>query len=253
MTLWKAAILRSQPRDLGLTSSTAYLLLPHKTNPRPSLNPPSHCKIRTASKVSAVESALYSLPKSSDSGDNGWTDENMAELEKELGLALGEQQVKSSSASIPTSSSPRSAETLQDEIQSRERSETTVSRPEKLRDVSRHGTAQGLEEWEQRETEVAVKGGGVTIQQQEELTAQKEELRQPAVGEGNQQDLVEVVDADDPKNKKATEALPATQPEIDEYRFRLRGIRTQPLARRRQGQPNTESCKGNIQTGQILR
>jgi hypothetical protein len=37
-----------------------------------------------------VESALHSLPKSSDSGDNGWTDNSMAELEKELGLALKE-------------------------------------------------------------------------------------------------------------------------------------------------------------------
>jgi hypothetical protein len=46
----------------------------------------------------SVESALYSLPKSFDSGDNGLTDENMAELEKELGLALGEQQMESSSA-----------------------------------------------------------------------------------------------------------------------------------------------------------
>lgn len=32
---------------------------------------------------------LHLLPKSSDSGDDGWIDENMAELEKELGLALG--------------------------------------------------------------------------------------------------------------------------------------------------------------------
>ena len=52
---------------------------------------------------------------------------------------------------------------------------------------------------------------------------------------GDQQDLIEVVDADDTKDKEATEALPATQPEIpeiDEHRFRLRGIRTQPPAGR---------------------
>ncbi|KUJ07405.1 uncharacterized protein LY89DRAFT_678007 [Mollisia scopiformis] len=55
----------------------------------------------------SVESALHSLPKSSDSSDDGWTDENMAELEKELGLALGEQQVESSSARTPISPSPR--------------------------------------------------------------------------------------------------------------------------------------------------
>jgi hypothetical protein len=79
-----------------------------------------------------VESVLYSFPKSSDSGDNGWTDENMAELEIELGLALGEQLVKSLSVGIPTSPSPRSAEASQDEIQNRECSETTGSRPEEL-------------------------------------------------------------------------------------------------------------------------
>ena len=130
----------------------------------------------------------------------------MAELEKELGLAL-EEQVKSSSASAPTSPSPRSVEAPQDEIQSRERSEATGSRPEELQEVSRHGTAQGLEEWEHRESEVVMV---------------VEELGQPAVGD--QQDLVEV--------EEATEALPATQPEIpkiDEHRFRLRGVRVRQL------------------------
>ena len=76
------------------------------------------------------------------------------------------------------------------------------------------------------------------MQQQEELAAQEEEFGQPAVGKGDQQDLVEVVDADDPKDKEVTEALPATQPEIpeiNEHRFRLRGIRTQPLAGRQTG------------------
>jgi len=38
-------MLRRQPWDLGLTSSRACLLLPHK---------PNHCKIRPTSKVSAV-------------------------------------------------------------------------------------------------------------------------------------------------------------------------------------------------------
>jgi hypothetical protein len=68
--------------------------------------------------------------------------------------------------------------------------------------------------------------GGVAMQQQEELAAQKEQHGQPAVG--NQQDLVEVGDAGDPEDKEATGALPATQPKIpdtDEHRFRLRGIR----------------------------
>jgi hypothetical protein len=162
----------------------------------------------------------------------------MAELEKELRLALGEQQVESLSAGTPTSLSPCSAEAPQDKIQSRERSETTGSRPEELRDACRRGTpAQGLE-WKQRESEVVVVDGeGVAMQQQQqELAAQKEELGKPAVGEGHQQDLVEVVDADDPEDKEATEALPAAQPKIpDEHRFRLRGIRTQPLAGRQTG------------------
>jgi hypothetical protein len=54
MTLRRAAILRSQLRDLGLLSRTACLLLPYKPNPRPSPNHSSHCKIRPISKVSAV-------------------------------------------------------------------------------------------------------------------------------------------------------------------------------------------------------
>jgi hypothetical protein len=149
-------------------------------------------------------------------------------------LALEEQQVESSSAGTLTSLSPRSVETPQDETQSRERTETTGSRPEELQDTSRHSTAQGLEEWEQQETEVVVEGGAVAMQQQEELAAQKEELGHPVVG--NQQDLVEVVDADDPEDKEATEALLAAQPKIpDEHRFRLRRIRTQPLAGRQTG------------------
>jgi hypothetical protein len=42
-------------------------------------------------RSTSVESAFHFLPKPSDSGDNGWTDESMAELEKELGLALEEE------------------------------------------------------------------------------------------------------------------------------------------------------------------
>jgi hypothetical protein len=180
-----------------------------------------------------VESAFHFLPKPSDSSDDGWTDESMAELEKELGLALEEEQVKSPFAGAPTSS-PRSVEAPQDKIQSRERSETTGSILEELRDASRRGSpAQDLEWWEQRETQVVVEGGAVAMQQQEELAVQKEELRQPAVGD--QQDLVEVNDVDDPEDKEATEALPAAQPkspEMDERRFRLRGVRARQLAGR---------------------
>jgi hypothetical protein len=44
---------------------------------------------------------------------------------------------------------------------------------------------------------VVVEGGAVAMQQQEELAVQKEELGQPAVGD--QQNLVEVDDVDDPE------------------------------------------------------
>jgi hypothetical protein len=60
----------------------------------------------------------------------------MAELEKELGLALEKQQVKLSLAGTPTFLSPCSVEAPQDKIQSRERSETTGDRQEELRDAS---------------------------------------------------------------------------------------------------------------------
>jgi hypothetical protein len=56
-----------------------------------------------------MESAPYSFPKLPYSGDDGWTDDSMAELDKELGLALIEQE-NSSSASVPSSPRPRSVE-----------------------------------------------------------------------------------------------------------------------------------------------
>ncbi|KAH6667260.1 hypothetical protein B0J14DRAFT_659238 [Halenospora varia] len=136
-------------------------------------------------------------------------------------------------AYLPKSSLGRGT---QDEIQSQERSETTGSRPEELRDACRCGTpAQGLE-WEQRETRVAIESlgwrelgeealmeevGGVEIRQQGELAGW------PAVGD--QQNKSEVDNTDDSMDKEATKALPATQLEIDKHRIRLRGIRTQQL------------------------
>ena len=99
-----------------------------------------------------MESAPNSLPHS----DNGWTEESIVELEEGVSLALAEQ-VNSSSASAPSSPRTRSVEAPQGEIMCRERTETTGSKPEELQDTSRHGTpAQGLEEWEQRETQVVV-------------------------------------------------------------------------------------------------
>jgi hypothetical protein len=187
----------------------------------------------------SVESAPHSLPKPSDNGDGGWTEDRMAELEREVRLALVDQ-VQSTSARAPNSPRPCSVEASQDRIQSRECTETTGSRPETPRDASRPGTpAQGHEDWEQRETrvvetpgkseprgeELVVEAGGVAMQQ-EELEGQKEEL----VAVGDQQDLVVINDTDDPKDKEATEALPAAQLEIDKHRFRLRGIRARQLA-----------------------
>tara|TARA_R110002060_G_scaffold49660_6_gene60595 strand:- start:479 stop:739 length:261 start_codon:yes stop_codon:yes gene_type:complete len=49
----------------------------------------------------------------------------------------------------------------------------------------------------------------------------------PAVSD--QQNLAEVDDTTDPMDKEATEALPATQLEIDHRHFRLREIRTRRL------------------------
>jgi len=106
-------------------------------------------------------------------------------------LVLEEEQVKSPFAGAPTSPSPCSVEAPRDEIQSRERSETTGSRPEELQGACRCGTpTQGLE-WEQRETRVAVESlrrelgeealmeeaGGVEIRQQGEFAGC------PAVGD----------------------------------------------------------------------
>jgi hypothetical protein len=78
-------MLRRQSRDLGLTSSTACLLFSHK---------PNHCNIGPTSKVSVVslgapvESALYSLPKSSDSGNDRSTNKNMAKFRERTGVGF---------------------------------------------------------------------------------------------------------------------------------------------------------------------
>lgn len=66
---------------------------------------------------------------------------------------------------------------------------------------------------------------------------------------GDEQDPVEALDADDPEDMVTTEALPATQPEIDERRFRLR---IQPLTVTGQRQPNTELYGRKLQIDRIL-
>jgi hypothetical protein len=162
--------------------------------------------------ITSVESVPNSLHRPSDDGDDGWTKDSMAELEREVGLALVAQAM-SSSASAPSSPRPRSVEALPGKGHSQDdRSETTGSRPQP-RDASRPGTPdQGLEEREQREAQVVAEPPG------------RRNVR-PAVGE--QQDLAEVDDTDDPKDKATIKALPATQLKIDKHPFRLRGIRAQ--------------------------
>ncbi|KAH6667186.1 hypothetical protein B0J14DRAFT_184401 [Halenospora varia] len=54
MTLRRAAILRSELRDLGLVSSKACILLPHKLSPRSSPDPPSRHNIRSTSNISSI-------------------------------------------------------------------------------------------------------------------------------------------------------------------------------------------------------
>jgi hypothetical protein len=63
---------------------------------------------------------------------------------------------------------------------------------------------------------------------------------------------VELDDADDSRDKKATKALPATELEIDQPHFRLCEIRSGSVPDARQRQPSTESYRANIQTGLIL-
>ena len=75
----------SQPQNSPL-SRTACLPLRHKPNPRPSPNPPTtgrsdqpaRCRHYHSEHVSGSCALLLKL---SDSGNDGWTEENMAELE----------------------------------------------------------------------------------------------------------------------------------------------------------------------------
>jgi hypothetical protein len=62
---------------------------------------------------------------------------------------------------------------------------------------------------------------------------------------GDRQDLVEVVDVDDPEDLEVTEALPAAQPkipEIDKHRFDCVGYGLGSLLDARQKQHSTELC-----------
>ncbi len=84
----------------------------------------------------------------------------MAELEREVGLALVAQAM-SSSASVPNSLRPHSVKALPGKGHSQDNhSETTSSRPQP-RDASRPGTPdQGLKEREQQEAQVVAEPPG---------------------------------------------------------------------------------------------
>jgi hypothetical protein len=188
-----------------------------------------------------VESALHFLPKLPNRGDNGWTPENVAELEKELETALRE---RGDSPSAGAALSPRSVEAPQDD-QSREHCEITGGRPEEPRDVSRCVTpAQGLD-LEQWEALVAVESLGGREPGEETLVGEVGgvEIRQPwelagRPAEGHQQNQADVGDTTDPM---AEETLPATKLEIDHRHFRLRGIRSRQLTKPQRKKPSTES------------
>jgi hypothetical protein len=122
----------------------------------------------------------------------------MAELDQELRLAL-EEQGKSSSASEPTCSCPRSVEAPQDGIPSGERSETTGSRLEEPR------VTQVVVETMGREAGKEELVGEGRVEMEDELAGQNKELERPV-----QQILVGVIDADDPGDKEATEVLLTT-------------------------------------------
>ena len=154
-----------------------------------------------------VEPALSSLTKSSNSGDDGWTDKSSAELEAELDLAWREQQRESISANTTASQNLPLPEAPQNRVQSRKQCENTDDTTEELQNASRCVTP-ALTLWE-KESHVA---------------------KAPVV---HQQDLAKIVDADDPDNEEATEILPAAQPkafETVEYCLRLLRIRTLPVA-----------------------
>jgi hypothetical protein len=98
-------------------------------------------------------------------------------LEHRIGAGFGgaSEFIVDLRTKLPTSSFGR--RTI---INTQEHTKTTGSRPEELRDASRHGTpAQGFEDWEQqgtqavretpREDDLMDNGDGVDMQQQEEV------------------------------------------------------------------------------------
>jgi hypothetical protein len=137
-----------------------------------------------------------------------------------VGLAL-EEQMKSSSASAPSSPRPhRSIKLLQNQINRRSHGEIGHSRPEEPRDAFRLNTPEkGDKEWEPQEAEVVadklgekqqeeevvrvVKGIEMQEQQQQE---EVEELDELALAE--QDEVEEEHDIDNPENEEQEEEEP---------------------------------------------
>ncbi|TAQ85245.1 hypothetical protein B7494_g6427 [Chlorociboria aeruginascens] len=180
---FRASDLASEPHGVPSTPAQAQ---PHTLpqSSKPLQDQTNQQGVDDITRSTLLESAFHLLPEPSDGGDDRWTNESMADLEKELGLTLEEEQVE-----LPFADQ-ESCEMLLD------------VGPQLRTLVGAAGDSRG--------------GGrrGRSDAAARELTSQKEELGQPAVGD--QQHLVEIDDADDHEDNEATEALPTAQPKIPE-------------------------------------
>jgi hypothetical protein len=172
---WPA--LKFRPRTPGDVSCSPALSIP----PQDQINEQRVCDITPSS---FEEFGAHSSNQNPNNSNNGWTKDQEAELENELTLALVEQG-NPSSASVPSFPYSRSADAPQHNTTTQERTEITVSSREELGEASPYSApAQGLQEWEQQETQVAgetlgdrepreeelgVDGGEVQMQQQEDV------------------------------------------------------------------------------------
>jgi hypothetical protein len=148
-----------------------------------------------------------------DEDGGGGREENVSELERDMLLAFEEQE-KSSSSTAPSSPCPHrhSTEPSHPQIdQEHDQSATNYGRLEELGYGSPLGSQDQEEEEPQEQQEVGVE-------------AMREEDHN-------------VEDPRPTRRRKlrslSTEALPATQFDIDKYHLRLRGVRTQQFARRK--------------------
>jgi hypothetical protein len=183
-------------------------------SPRPSLDPINQHDDSDSDdndetmRGTSDEPVSHVLLQPLDENGEGGSNENASKLERNMQLAFEEQE-KLLSAPAPSSHYPHRPSAEPSLLQLGQENDPSGTGYGKL-----EGPRQGFPLCSQNEVGEA---GGVEIQQQEELLGLDKELGRPAMSD--QQNLVEVVDADDPKNKEATEAPPAAQLEIDkEYR-----------------------------------